>query len=1044
MKLPTGLYDSLITKGIAQDLPDSESRDFETRRGHLDPGDSHIAFVRHLRTVLQRALKTLPDEGKIDRQADLCNRLIELIDAEMATGARSGELADRIASPVEALLALVPRTASMPGVSSIPERPAIPLSTSDLLINARGEPSLGNVLAREFASADRVDLLCAFVRWNGLRILEEPIRRLRERGCPLRVLTTTYTGSTERRALELLVQHGAEVKVSYDTQTTRLHAKAWLFHRNTGFSTAYIGSSNLSHSAMIEGREWNVRLSQSDASDILGKFQANFDSYWADPGFETFEPTRDRDRFDAAVRPRGDSTEIPFLSLDLTPYPHQVEILEKLQVERQRHGRHRNLVVAATGTGKTLVAAFDYKRLKAAGARGRLLYVAHRKEILKQSLGAFRHVLRDGAFGELYVDGERPERGEHVFASIQSLSQIALDQMPPDAFDIVVVDEFHHAAASTYRRLLDHIQPKELVGLTATPERADGQSILDRFDGRIAAEIRLWEALERSLLCPFQYFGIHDQTDLSHVRWSRRGYDTSELQNLYTGNDVRVRLVVEELRKKVRDVSSMRAIGFCVSIAHAEFMAAKFNQYGIPSVAVSAESSPEEREQALRRLRDRQINTVFAVDLFNEGVDIPEIDTVLFLRPTESATVFLQQLGRGLRQMEGKDCLTVLDFIGQASNQFRFDQRYRALTGASRSAIKKQVEEGFPLLPAGCSIQLDRVAADIVLSNINEALGSSFKGLAAELRSLGRDVDLAEFLREADLSLEDLYRNPAWYWSKLRREVGLITRPEGPDESVLTRGFRRLLDLEDPEWIDLLRTVLGGESPPDVAPLHERQRRILTACHFELWGASGSAASLQESLTKLWRNDAVRFELVEFLGLLEASASHLPVPLDHAASWQHSIPLALHCRYSLDDILAAFARSTVDNPYRIREGIYFDEPTNSYCFFVTLEKTMERYSPTTLYRDYAISPDLFHWESQSTTSQISPTGHRLIHHAEQKVSILLFVRERASVAGRTLPYMFLGPAEHISHEGDRPIAITWKLGYPMPADFFRDAKVAAG
>ncbi|MEX1245061.1 MAG: DUF3427 domain-containing protein [Thermoanaerobaculia bacterium] len=1044
MKLPPGLYDSLISDGLAKDLPEPGATQYEILKGKLNPGDSHVAFVRHLRSALQRALRSLPEDDKVDRQATLCNRLIELIDSELAPSAKADVLADRIARPAESLLALVARAPAFPGISSVPERPAIPLSVSDLLINARGEPSLGNLLAREFASADRVDLLCAFVRWNGLRILEEPIRRLREQGRPLRVLTTTYTGSTERRALELLVELGAEVKVSYDTQTTRLHAKAWLFHRNSGFSTAYIGSSNLSHSAMIEGREWNVRLSQADAADILGKFQANFDSYWADPSFETFDPSRDRDRFDAAVRASEGSTEIPFLSLDLKPYPHQVEILENLEVERQRHGRHRNLVVAATGTGKTLVAAFDYKRLKASGGHGRLLYVAHRKEILKQSLGAFRHVLRDGAFGELYVDGERPEKGQHVFASIQSLSQMALDQMPPDAFDVVVVDEFHHAAASTYRRLLDHIRPKELLGLTATPERADGQSILDRFDGRLAAEIRIWEALERSLLCPFQYFGIHDQTDLSNVRWSRRGYDTTELQNLYTANDFRVRLVIEELRKKVRDVRSMRALGFCVSIAHAEFMAKRFGEYGVPAVAVSAESSSEDRDLALRRLREREVNVVFAVDLFNEGVDVPEIDTVLFLRPTESATVFLQQLGRGLRQTEDKDCLTVLDFIGQASKRFRFDQRYRALTGASRLEIKRQVEQGFPLLPAGCSIQLDRVAADIVLSNINQAIGSSFRGLAAELRSLNRDVSLAEFLREADLSLEEVYRNPTWYWSKLRREVGLSTPPEGPDEATLGRGLRRLVDLEDPEWIELLGKVAGASGPSDVASLSERQRRILTACHFELWGTSGSAASLQESISRLWENEAIRNELVEFLAILEADARHLPIPLDQAIRWRHSIPLSLHCRYSLDDILAAFARSTVEKPYRIREGVYFDEPTQAYCFFVTLQKTLERYSPTTLYRDYAISSELFHWESQSTTSLASPGGQRLIHHAEKGISILLFARERADASGRTLPYMFLGPAEHVSHEGERPIAITWKLTQAMPADFFRDAKVAAG
>ena len=435
---------------------------------------------------------------------------------------------------------------------------------------------------------------------------------------------------------------------------------------------------------------------------------------------------------------------------------------------------------------------------------------------------------------------------------------------------------------------------------------------------------------------------------------------------------------------------------------------------------------------------------VFAVDLFNEGVDVPEIDTVLFLRPTESATVFLQQLGRGLRQVEGKDCLTVLDFIGQAAGRFRFDQRYRALTGASRSEIKRQVEQGFPLLPAGCSIQLDRVAADIVLKSISQAIGSTFRSLAAELRSLGRDVSLAEFLREADVSLEDLYRNSTWCWSRLRREVGLPTPAEGSDETTLARGLRRLVDLEDPEWIELLGRVAGAQGPPDVAELSERDRRILTACHFELWGASAPGGSLEASLGRLWANEAIRRELVEFLGILEEQARHLAIPLDRAAGWAHSIPLSVHCRYSLDDILAIFARSTVEKPYRIREGVYFDEATQSYSLFVTLQKTVEQYSPTTLYRDYAISPELFHWESQSTTSQASKSGQRLIRHAEKGVSILLFVRERPDVGGRTMPYMLLGPAAHVSHEGERPIAITWLLRHSMPADFFRDAKVAAG
>ncbi len=490
MKLGQGLYETLVSEGLAEELRRLDAKRYEILRVRLDPGDSHIIFVRHLRDVLARVLTSFPAEERVRHQSDLCNRLLEIIDAELHDQAEGWD-SERIALPAEALLALVERSAPLPGTRSIPDRPAISLGTSDLLINARGEPALGHVLAREFPSADRVDLLCAFIRWNGLRVLEEPLRAFRQRGHPLRVLTTTYTGSTERRALDKLCELGAEVKVSYDTQSTRLHAKAWLFHRDTGFSTAYIGSSNLSHSAMVEGREWNVRLSQADAAELLEKFQANFESYWADSSFEAYEPKRDGDRFDRAVRAGVTSPEVPFLSLDLEPFNHQVEILEKLEVERQLHDRHRNLIVAATGTGKTFVTAFDFKRLRHEMKNPKLLYVAHRREILTQSLQAFRHVLRDGTFGELHVDGHRPEEGHHVFASIQSLSQLDLDQLSPHFFDVVIVDEFHHAAANTYRRLLDHIRPKELLGLTATPERADGQTILDRFDGRIAAEIRI-------------------------------------------------------------------------------------------------------------------------------------------------------------------------------------------------------------------------------------------------------------------------------------------------------------------------------------------------------------------------------------------------------------------------------------------------------------------------------------------------------------------------------------------------------------------------
>ena len=1033
-----GLYDELITLGLARELAELESTGFQVFKDELDAADADALLARHLTRLLTRALRSVEERGRLQQQVQLCNALREALShlvSEQVTAA------DAVKEPAEVLSAIEPRPIGL--VTQLaPPRPQIRLSASDLLVNARGEPRIGHSLAEEIPSADRIDLLCAFIRWNGLRIIEPALRTFREKGRTLRVITTTYTGSTERRALDQLVEMGAQVKVSYETQATRLHAKAWLFQRDSGYSTAYVGSSNLSHSALLDGLEWNVRLSEVETPSLLEKFRATFESYWADSSSEEYLPERDAEKFDRAVRSTRQGAPISLVGLDVNPYPHQVEILERLATERERHGRHRNLVVAATGTGKTVVAALDYKRLAAGRAYPALLFVAHRREILDQSLQMFRVVLKDGTFGEEFYDGERPQADQHVFASIQSLIRVNFEELPPDHFKIVIIDEFHHSEAPTYKRLLDHLRPQELLGLTATPERADERSILARFDGRMAVELRLWEALERGLLCPFQYFGLHDNVDISGISWRRRGYDTAELENLYTANDARAGLIVKELRKKVADPLQMRALGFCVSIGHAEFMARKFNEAGIRAAPVSANSSDDERDTALKRLRAREVNVLFAVDLFNEGIDLPAIDTVLFLRPTESATVFLQQLGRGLRRTDGKDCLTVLDFIGKANRNFRFELRFRAITGASRAVLKKQIEEGFPYLPAGCSMQLDRVARELVLENVAQAVGTSFQGLATTLRDLGRDVDLAEFLREADLEPSDLYRN-GWTWMALRRAVGLPAPPVGPDEEQLANGLQRLTHLDDPGWINVLRSSVTQDMP-DPERVSAEDRRVFTGLSFTLFGMNRRPTTLPAAMEKIRSNDAVRQELVQLLGVLEDRALHLALPIGHELGWSYPVPLSIHSSYTLDEVLAATGRSTLENPYRIREGVLWQPAIQTDLLFVTLEKSEKHYSPTTLYKDYAISSELFHWESQSGTGENSPTGKRYVHHRERGSNILLFVRRSIRAGGRTAAYTFLGPVDYVSHMGQKPMGIVWRLRRPMPADFYREAKVAAG
>ena len=509
-----------------------------------------------------------------------------------------------------------------------------------------------------------------------------------------------------------------------------------------------------------------MRLSEASSPELVDRFRAAFETYWDDPQFEDYDP----ERFALAVnRERTPRAPILLPEFDIRPYPFQEEILERLDAERRRHDRWRNLLVAATGTGKTVLSAFDYARLTQQMGHLRLLFVAHRREILEQSLTTFRAVLHDGAFGELYLGGGHVAEAQHVFASIQALSQLNLARdIPPTYFDQVIVDEFHHAQAATYRRLLEHLRPGILLGMTATPERADGRDVAEWFGGRIAAELRLWDALQQGLLCPFQYFGIADETDLSRVTWQRSGYSLAELSALYTADDMRVLKIVRAVEQLVADPRRMRALGFAVSIEHAEFMTRRFNAAGIPSAHLSGDSPVPIRRAILQKLRDREINVIFSVDLFNEGLDIPEIDTVLLLRPTESATVFLQQLGRGLRRVPGKSGLTVLDFIGQQHRKFRFEPRFTALTGMIGTKLIGEIQGGFPSLPAGCTMQLDRVAGQRIIDNVRQALLTLRRSqLAAELRQLG-DVSLAEFLHHSGHRLDDVYRSNRG-WTEIRR-----------------------------------------------------------------------------------------------------------------------------------------------------------------------------------------------------------------------------------------------------------------------------------
>lgn len=1013
--LPPGIYEQLLTADLRERLPDDRWEYSALNEEYYD------LLTHHVAAALRRAMRA-PALTASDRVA-LCNRLLK----EIITFGPSGAavLGDMVPTPAEVLTEVQPGWPRLQGISALP-RPETPLSEDALFVNAPSEPRLSKELRTELLSADRVDLLCAFVVWSGVRVVLDELKRVRERGVPVRVITTTYTGVTDPRALDELERIGAEVKVSYDTRMTRLHAKAWLFERESGFSTAYIGSSNLTHTALHEGLEWNVRLSQVHSPELLQRFRAAFETYWSDDHFVPYQ----RDRFVAAIgreRSQGSIDTTPF---DIVPFEYQRAMLDALQVERERHGRWRNLVVAATGTGKTVVAALDYKRTAASWRGASLLFVAHRREILEQSRSIFRHVLRDGAFGELLVGGKRPIDGKYVFASVQSLAQVDVESIPADAYDIVIIDEFHHAEAPTYRRLLEHFGPRLLLGLTATPERADTRDVLQWFDGRIAVELRLWDALDQGLLCPFQYFGVADDVDLSQLAWKRSGYETEALSRLYTGNSLRTGKILQSVRNLIDDPHAMRALGFCVSVEHAKYMAQSFDQAGIKSRVVVGGTDPTERSQSVRELRNREINVIFTVDVFNEGIDIPEVDTVLLLRPTESSTVFLQQIGRGLRLAPGKSGLTVLDFIGQQRREFRFDTRFQILTGIPGPKLHAAIEDGFPYLPTGCYIHLDRVATAFVLDNLKSALRTRHDLLVRELRRAG-DVSLADFLTSTGRSLWEIYRGSRPGWMNLRRDAGLDAPPSMDGDTALVRAIGRTFHIDDAERLTKYTRWLRSGAPPRTSTRSQRDVRLLNMLHLDLWGKRSDPVSLDISLDRLWNHEAIRLELADVFDVLADQASSLT--REDRSSVE---PLAVHAHYTRDEVLAALGAANSEKPPTVREGVVWVKEANTDVFFVTLRKSEELFSATTMYRDYAISPRGFHWESQSTTSVNSHTGQRYINQRQLGTRVLLFVRGSADQRG----FLYLGPAQYVSHSGDRPISITWRLDWEIPPEFFLEAR----
>lgn len=1046
-----GIYESLISKLVQSKLDELDRDVFYVDQKPIDKTEAKDVLSQYFSLILKRALTYFSGEESLLKQLELINKLIFLIKEELGEEDLEQDLLALNTNFLTAIFSKIDL-----GVSDFQSflkkiTPESRLIFSSLITGGGGPKKLqmDGELQKEISSADRIDFLVSFIKWEGLRLLMQQLEEFTQRGGKLRLITTTYVGATDAKSVEFLSKlPNTEVKVSYNTKNERVHVKAYLFYRKTGFNTAYIGSSNLSKSALTKGLEWNVKLNNVEIPHVLETAQHTFDTYWNSKDFETYDHQRHSEKLKEALKEGrfgGGESELNLGYFDLKPYTFQEEILEKLEVERTVHGRFKNLIVAATGTGKTLISAFDFQRFYKKNPRAKLLFVAHRKEILQQSMGAFRGVLKDNNFGELWVDGEEPNEYKHLFASVQTLNNRQENlKLSSDYFDFIIIDEVHHISADSYRPIIHRFTPEILLGLTATPERMDGADILADFCDHIAAEIRLPEALNQKLLCPFNYFGIADSVDISQVNWSRGRYVPSELNKVYTSNDQRVSNIIASLDKYVTDIQDVRALGFCVTQEHAQYMAEKFALAGLRAdYLVSGRN--ENRKEIRNKLRKKEINYLFVVDIFNEGVDIPEIDTVLFLRPTESLTVFLQQLGRGLRLADGKDCLTVLDFVGNARSEYDFEGKFRALIGKTNSSIATELESNFHHVPLGCSIILEKQARETILKNIMASISPNRNQIIQKIRNFRHQSDLPltikNFSALYNYPLEIIYKRGTW--SRLTFGADIGDEPDSTFEDEWLRCVNnKWLSTESYSYFNFILKLAKNNFQVNIESLPEEEQKMCLMLHYDFWQNAGGFQSLEASIQAIGLNKQIVNEMIQVLEIRIDQIGFMELEID----LPYDQPLKLHSRYTRDQILAAFGFSTFKTKSSNREGVAERIEINTELLFIDLNKSDEHYSPTTMYEDYAVNETLFHWQSQNSARPDIGKGLSYIKHQTTGKKILLFVREeKQNQYKNTMGYVFIGEGKLKDYYGSKPMSINWELNEPIPPFLYQaSAKLSMG
>jgi len=897
----------------------------------------------------------------------------------------------------------------------------------------------------------------AFINFSGLQLLLDPLKEAEQKGIKGKIITSTYLNFTDAKALEKIKEfQNVDLKVFVTDKEIGFHTKAYIFEYQDSYKVI-IGSSNITQSALKSNIEWNVEIITKEHGRFIQDVLKEYDGLWnmsaeADQAFIS--------RYEEFLKSLKNTQKTHQLIYENKQYIVQNRMQKRAteNLERLRSfGEKKALVIAATGTGKTYMSAFDVKNVKPR----RLLFIVHREGILKKAKDTFEMLLPNEGFTFGLLTGNHKQKHvDYVFATIQTISK-CFHEFERDEFDYLIIDEAHHATSPTYQTVFDYFEPQFTLGMTATPERSDGYNVFDLFDNNVALEVRLHEALEDELVIPFHYFGI---TDIDGVDLSDVDIDNiTEITKRLKVNE-RVDFIIEKMDFYGHDGEKRKGLGFCVSIEHAQYMASEFNKRGYKSIFLYGADAPEKREQYIQRLEDDQdeLEFIFTVDIFNEGVDIPSINTVLMLRPTNSPIIFIQQLGRGLRKHADKSFLTVLDYIGNHQKTFLIALALNGSRYYDKESLKVAVATGFANIPGCTHIQMDKISQDRILEQIDKENFNSMKYLKeeyGEFKKLNQGripyllldylkydgaPDPVKFINREKtyLSFVAKVEKNEYLKELLLNEAFEATMKELSSKLPLKRIYefvilRYLLDHEEINLEIAKQQVLKMiDHVDDDSILHAFE--CLNQNYYDsgqlknkpkLVQFSNGILTKTDSLTKLLENEEYRKFIEDIItyGIFRYEK-------DFKREYYGVPHFKLYEQYQMIDAALLSNYRKIHSSFR---GSGLLANGNEYFLFIDLHKE-EDVKESINYKDKFINPHEFQWQSVNNTTQQSERGKNIIFNQQRGIHLHLFIRKYKEIDGKTEPYIYIGKGNSVEFEGDKPITVRMELENEVPSNLYTE------